>query len=79
MISWKSEKHCFIVPPLVELGWYLAMREAVKEVGWLTEPLGDLGSDPGTTPIPVSDSRGALAIAQNPIFQPSSTHTKHSL
>lgn len=43
--------------PLVESA-SMAMYEAAKEVGWLTELLGDLGSDLGTALIPVGDSQG---------------------
>ena len=53
----------------------MAMCETAKEA----ELLRDLGSSLCTAPIPVADNQGALAIAQNPIFQPSSTYIKRSL
>ena len=50
------------------------MCQAEKEAVWLTGLLKDYIIDLRTPPIISGDSRGALALAQNPTFHPQSKH-----
>ena len=72
-ISWQTKKQD-VVPQSSAEAEYRSMRNALKEVLWLRQLLGDLGC-PQTKPIRLfCDSQAAIHISSNPVFH---ERTKH--
>ena len=72
-ISWQTKKQDVVSQSSAEAE-YRSMRNALKEVLWLRQLLGDLGC-PQTKPIRLfCDSQAAIHISSNPVFH---ERTKH--
>ena len=66
-ISWKTKKQFSVALSSVEAE-YMAMRQAAKEVVWLTGLLKDFDIDLRSPIVIFGDSQSALALAQNPVL-----------
>jgi hypothetical protein len=69
-VSWKSKKQSCVALSSIEA----AMCQAAKEPVWIVGLLIDLGINLKNTIIIFGDNQGSLALANNPIFHPRSTH-----
>ena len=74
IISWHTKLHT-VITTSTNHSEFCAAAKAAKEAKWLTKMMVELGFSQFVKPIDLfSDSKGAIAMAYNPVFRAASKH-----